>query len=328
MQAREDTSRVSAADAVPQPRQTPTERSVASPPEAVVPSRVAVSQRVMPAEPRAAETSSDSAALPPAGTPLVDMLADLETRAAHGDRRASCRLGLEGERCLRVRALDATANLLGRSAGRSTSTDGATARLIADLDAAATSTVAGCAGLPDGWADTHVWRHLLAAAPLDPRLAVHFATRPPLDSSLADLQEDAWAAYRAAAPDLLLGAARAGDPHALYILQRIHSGVPLPHLPDGIAPDSELAMVYALVLERFADAATRAELRLQIDAGRSVFDADAWRSIQAQADAWTARHFRTQSTVDFTPEARGDGMLDVPDPAICEADGSADVPAE
>ncbi|MBB5207836.1 hypothetical protein [Chiayiivirga flava] len=265
-------------------------------------------------EPPPADAPADNA-LPPPGTPLASMLPELEARARRGDTRAACRLALEAETCLHARDAREAAEFFETSAARDASSEDGAVAMIALLEEQAEYAEPVCAGLPDGWADANAWQYMLAAAQGDMRLATRFAVNPPLDWSIEDLQPEAWAAYREAAPALLQRAAAQGDLRAVYFLQRIHSGLPLPHLAgEAIMPDPELAVLYALALLAHTDPGTAATLQAQIDAARGAFDAAQWRDLQTRAAA-LAQRFAGQAPIDN--EA---GVLGPPDAGMCGTD--------
>lgn len=254
--------------------------------------------------------------LPPIDTPLAQMLPELEARAARGDTAASCRLAVEGERCLHHNFSEFAVEMLEtHAAAARTAPDAFLVDSIARLEDDAARSSRMCAGVPTGWAEDNTWRHKRAAAAAYPGMAVQYALSPSLLSGLKDVQEDAWAQYRADAPGLLRNAAQAGDLRALFILQRAYNGEPPPHLSEAIAIDAAQALVYAMVLLPFAaDAETAAVLQQQIEAGHMAFDDAAWSALQTQADAITKRHFSRQAPIDFSTRA-----LKPFDPQMCEA---------
>ena len=272
-----------------------------------------------PSEPMPSDTPPDppvaaTRPLPPRDAPLAQVRDQLEARARAGDRRAACRLALDSAMCQQHAADPEGAAFFERNAARETHTDDATIDFIARLQRSDEHAAAVCNGLAPEWAAEHAWRHMMDAAQHDARLAARFAAFPPLDDALADAQPEAWASYRATAPGLLLRAAEEGDPSALWLLQRIYSGQTMPHgIGDAIAPDARLALVYALVLQRFTDARTRDGLQAQIDAERGALAPDAWRAIEAEAAALHARRFATQAPVDFSA-----GAFEDQDSDICE----------
>lgn len=273
---------------------------------------------------RSAESSSPASSpqplptvtepLPPAGTPLAQMLPALEARAARGDAAAACRLAVEGKRCLTDNSARLAIEALEILAAARAAPEVSAVDSIARIEENAARSASVCAGVPSGWAEDNTWRHMHAAAGQNRSLATHYAIAPPLLQALTDLQVDAWAQYHADAPRLLREAAQAGDPRAMFFLQRAYNGEQLPHLADRIAPDPAQALVYAMVLLRFADAQTAATLQQQIEAGHIAFDEPAWRALQAQADAITREQFTAQAPIDFSADPLGDM-----DPQMCES---------
>lgn len=245
--------------------------------------------------------------LPALDRPLTQVVGDLDARSRRGERAASCRMALDADLCRRRDEYrDAVPFLENIAAARDDASGDI--RFIARVENIGSRADAICAGLGEDWGEREAWRYMLRAALQgDTRMAVRFATDPPMDRGRMLEHPDAWQAYARYAPGLLLAAGERGDPAALYFLQQAYAGRPvLAGMREAIAPDPRKAAIYALALRGISDAATRTDLDGQLDALRKRFDAARWGEIEAEAQALSAKGLSARGPIDFDSGAFAD----------------------
>jgi hypothetical protein len=216
---------------------------------------VAVAGPTAPADATARSAAANPVAepLPPADTPVVDLLAALRERARRGDASAACRLASELQRCQNAALWAERSQFMEASAAREPSAERRENMVgwLARVEAESARSEKVCAGLADAdYADAFAMQQLAAQA--RPELRVWAASNPALDRSafLNDLER--WAEYRRSAQGWLEAAAAEGDATALLLMARIHSrdgraAMGGPPLRD---PDDERYLVYARLLEQ------------------------------------------------------------------------------
>lgn len=149
-------------------------------------------------------TSASSIFLPPANTPIADVVLQLKAAAESGNPQAACRLGVELARCWH------TDRLLNDPSfkGRSVNDEPAMLPLLDDQKL--------CAGVSTK-DKNEAWRYLLQAAQAGNVAAMSkFALNPPLSTENFVSNIEGWQAVRDFGPQFLLTAIDRGDVRALY----------------------------------------------------------------------------------------------------------------
>lgn len=241
--------------------------------------------------------------LPAADAPLSTTLPMLESRSKSGDAAASCRIALDAVACLEfANASEVIGDMEGMAAHREGDI-GDDVAFISRLEARRQRAEALCRGIDPTWGEQNAWRYMLRAAQQgDMRMAVRFATEPPMDRQRFLEHPDAWRAYAEHARKLLETAGERGEITAWYYLQQAYAGRPvLIGMSDAIRADPEKAAYYAMVLRPFADAATVRDLDGQLRDLRPGFDAARWSDIERRAQARIAQGFPAAASgpVDF-----------------------------
>ena len=241
--------------------------------------------------------------LPAADAPLSTTLPMLESRSKSGDSAASCRIALDAVACLEfANAGEVIGDMEGMAAHREGDI-GDDVAFISRLEARRQRAEALCRGIDPTWGEQNAWRYMLRAAQQgDMRMAVRFATEPPMDRQRFLENPDAWRAYAEHARKLLETAGERGEITAWYYLQQAYAGRPvLIGMSDAIPADPEKAAYYAMVLRPFADAATVRDLDGQLRDLRPGFDAARWSDIERRAQARIAQGFQAAASgpVDF-----------------------------
>lgn len=241
--------------------------------------------------------------LPAADAPLSSTLSMLESRSKAGEAAASCRIALDAVACLEfANASEVIGDMEGMAAHREGDI-GDDVAFISRLEARRQRAGALCRGIDPKWGEQNAWRYMLRAAQQgDMRMAVRFATEPPMDRQRFLENPDAWRAYAEHARRLLETAGERGEISAWYYLQQAYAGRPvLIGMSGSIPADPEKAAYYAMVLRPFADAATVRDLDGQLRDLRQGFDAARWSDIERRAQARIAQGFPAASSgpVDF-----------------------------
>jgi hypothetical protein len=252
-------------------------------------------------DPSSTDTIAADAPLPPHDTPLAQILPELEARARRGDRRAACRLALDGNFC-RANPVGVDAiSFFEQGIARQSRTTQADIDWIAHLEAQHQRAQTMCRDLPPQWTNEGVWRWMLQAAQSgDTRLAAFFAASPPLSQDDFLERPEPWQLYRQHAPRLLLDAAERGQVEALWVLQRVLRGAQsLRGMPNAIPEDDRRAAMYMLALQPVSLGAALAELREQAELMRGQFDDAAWGEIEREAAEFSRRHFTDVAPRDF-----------------------------
>ena len=250
-----------------------------------------------------AEEISAGAPLPKADAPLSESLPLLEWRSKAGDAAASCRIALDAVSCREFATSSEVIGDMETMAARRQ--DGVEEDLdfISRLEARRDRASALCRGIDSGWVESNAWRYMLRAAQQgDLRMAVRFATDPPIDRERFLDNPEAWRAYAENARRLLESAAAQGEISAWYYLQQAYAGRPvLIGMPDSIPADPENAVYHAMVLRPFADAATVRDLDGQLGDLRRFFDDSRWSVIERRAQVRIAQGFPEAASgpVDF-----------------------------
>lgn len=143
-----------------------------------------------------------AARLPPPGTKVIDVVAQLKADADRGEPRAACRLGAELTRCWQIQQRLAARNLaLSRSDSK-----------LQDPASAVDEEL--CEGVTASQTD-NAWRYLLTAALAGSAAAMsQFLVAPPLSTLGGSAQ--GWSAYQQYYEDFLDRSIRRGDVRALY----------------------------------------------------------------------------------------------------------------
>lgn len=262
--------------------------------------------RASPAAPPAAASTDggvQGGPLPAADAALSTTLPMLESRSKSGDAAASCRIALDAVACLEfANASEVIGDMEGMAAHREGDI-GDDVAFISRLEARRQRAEALCRGIDPTWGEQNAWRYMLRAAQQgDMRMAVRFATEPPMDRQRFLEHPDAWRAYAEHARKLLETAGERGEITAWYYLQQAYAGRPvLIGMTDAIRADPEKAAYYAMVLRPFADAATVRDLDGQLRDLRPGFDAARWSDIERRAQARIAQGFPAAGSgpVDF-----------------------------
>lgn len=255
--------------------------------------------------------------LPPADTPLVQILPELEARARRGDRAAACRLALDGAYCREHRLDSDSVAFFEDAIARRSRTTAADLAWIARLEAAHQRALRLCSGLPPRWAEDNTWRWMLQAAQAgDALLAARFAAFPPLDDEDFLERPEPWQQYRQHAVPLLQSAAARGEVLAIWRLQRLHgAGQRLRGMPNAIERDPRQAAVYAVALQAATRGASLREFERAARAARARFSADDWAAIEQEGRALAQRHFAGMSPRDFQ-----EGVFGEVDARHCQAE--------
>jgi hypothetical protein len=269
-----------------------------SPPEARADAALPASQIPAPAS---TDTVAAEAPLPPHDTPLAQILPELEARARRGDRRAACRLALDGNFC-RANPVGVDAiSFFEQGIARQPRTTQADIDWIAHLEAQHQRAQVMCRDLPPQWTNESVWRWMLQAAQSgDTRLAALFAISPPIRRSDFLERPEPWQQYRVHAPRLLLAAAEQGQVEAVWFLQRVlRQSQYLEGMPSAIPPDLRRSMLYMLALQPVAQGDALEELRDQAEVYRAEFDDATFAEIEREAAEFSRRHFSNVPPRDF-----------------------------
>ena len=275
-------------------------------PRTTTPADTPVIARSASAMASANATSSTAAAspdvpLPPHDTPLAGVLDELESRARRGDRKAACRLAMDGNFC-RLNPLDQdSVAFFERAIARRPRTTPSDVAWIERLERVQQRAVRVCTGLPASWAQANAWRYTLQGAQAgDDLLAAQYAIAPPLDHDDFLENPEPWQHYRANAAPLLLRAAADGQIHAIWQLQRIYAGSHhLRGMPRAIAPDPRLAAVYAVALVPATAGDSRREFERAIAEARVRFADQEWQAIEREGMALASEHFADREPFDF-----------------------------
>jgi hypothetical protein len=251
--------------------------------------------------PAGSDASDTATPLPPYDTPLAQVLEELETRARRGDRRAACRLALDGNFCRTHRPDVETLDYFERSIASKPRVSEADIAFLAEIEARQQRSRRMCPGLPEGWAEENSWRWMLQAAQAgDTRLAAYYAASPPMRRGYFLERPEPWQQYRLQAPRLLLAAAQRGEVEAIWLLQRLHRrGQFLEGMPNAIPQDYRRAVIYMLALQPIAQGESLEELRDQSEVLRGEFDSATWATIQHEAAEFSRRHFSGIVPRDF-----------------------------
>ena len=240
-----------------------------------------------------ADTTIADTPLPPHDTPLAQILEQLESRARRGDRKAACRLAMDGHYC-RSHPLDRdSVAFFERAIARRERTTAADVAWISRLEAAHQRAVRLCSGLPERWVKDHAWRYLLQAAQGgDDFLAAMYAIAPAFEVDDFLERPEPWTYYREHAAPLLLRAAEAGELRAIWRLQRIHAGNgALTGMPNAIERNPRTAAVYAVALRQATSGDSLREFETYAREAEVEYGPEAWRDIDAEGRALAQRHF-------------------------------------
>ncbi len=246
-----------------------------------------------------------SAGAPPpkADAPLSETLPLLESRSKAGDAAASCRIALDAVSCREFATSREVIGDMETMAARRQDGIEEDLDFISQLEARRDRASVLCRGIDSGWVERNAWRYMLRAAQQgDLRMAVRFATDPPMDRARFLDNPEAWRAYAENARRLLESAAAQGEISAWYYLQQAYAGRPvLIGMPDSIKADPENAAYHAMVLRPFADAATVRDLDGQLRDLRGRFDDARWSGIERRAQVRIAQGFPEAASgpVDF-----------------------------
>ncbi len=246
--------------------------------------------------------SPPGAPLPKADAALSTTLPLLESRSKAGDTAASCRIALDALACLEFAESSETIGDMESMAARRQDDIAGDLDFISRLEARRTRAQALCRGIDPAWSRQNAWRYMLRAAQQgDMRMAVRFATDPPMDRQRFLEDPEGWRAYAEHARRLLEAAADSGEISGWYFLQHAYAGRPvLIGMPDAIPADPEKAAYYAMVLRPFSDAETVRDLDGQLRDLKPRFDAVRWGEIERRAQTRIAQGFpAVAGPVDF-----------------------------
>ena len=245
--------------------------------------------------------ATDDAPLPPHDTPLVDALEELEARARRGERKAACRLAMDGQFCRAHAANVDSVAFFEDSIARQAGTTDADVAWIAQIEHLQHRAKRLCAGLPIGWADDAAWRWMLQAARAgDHFLAAQFVAMPPFDERAFLERPEPWQQYREHAAALIQAAAASGQVEAIWFLQRLHRGGDgLRGMPNAIERDPRLAAVYAIALQSASRGDALTELQRRARRAAGDFEPEQWAAIEAEGREFARRHFSTVTPRDF-----------------------------
>lgn len=243
---------------------------------------------------------STSAELPRRDARIVDHFDELEARARRGERAAACRLGFDLLLCRERESMADSIRFFIDSGARNPGGTESSVTIVQELEGKLERAAMICDGLPSATRDD-AWRHLARAANLgDARAAARFAGYPPF--SLIDDGSDVHARrYHAAnARRLLLQAFEAGNPEALFLIQR-QSASDSAGLTGvrSVAPDALRAVAYAIVLAPISDPSNEAWYQRQIDEARSTWPPERFAQATAIADAYRRAHAQPSERIDF-----------------------------
>lgn len=244
--------------------------------------------------------------LPPAGTPVREVVARLKDAAEAGDVRAACRLGTELTRCHRLRLADADDNtsMQLRMVKPGSAEEAAVKAGLEERARLSAPERLACEGITTEQADS-AFRYLLRAAQGGNVAAMSlFAIAPPLPQNvLEDLE--GWAAYRDHAPTFFDRAIRAGDVRAAYVAMfhmfagfGVAGGTALPRDNQRAA-----ALAHAIMPSLDADGARMVNNSLEMmRADKSIDWARARREGEAMQRDYFSRASRTNVSIVGMPE--------------------------
>lgn len=207
--------------------------------------------------------------LPPVKESLLTTFDDLKKLADAGDRKASCRLGLELVRCKwhngYVAAHKKNIEILA-AMSKDDAKYSQTARQNQNFERLIARDKSVCAGFPME-STTDGWRYVFAAASAgDGYSAVKFAqgmsllspTEPrPLDTA------EGWVAYRQNAFPMLEQALEQGHPQAALILSRFHRA---PQFGSQLAPKDPIkSIAYLMAIKSIAASEFKEQLAVEIE---------------------------------------------------------------
>ena len=240
-----------------------------------------------------------SAPLPPRDARIVEVFDELDERAERGDVAAACRLGFDLSLCReRERMRRYVEFFIDSGAKYPSGTEGAV-DIVRQLEAKLAHAAQICDGLPAA-VEADAWRHLARAGNLgDPRSASRFAGYPPIEP-IDDGSDPEARRYRADHGARLMRAAfEAGDPAALFKVQRQYAGLQPGFDPRFVEPDRVLAAAYAMVLRSISDVTDEAHFAEQVESARAELPPPDFDRAVAISEAYRTRHRWPETPIDF-----------------------------
>ena len=257
--------------------------------------------------------------LPPADTPVIELLDTLRERARRGDASAACRLASELQRCQRARFMATHQVRMEESAAQVDNPRRREAMIqhLARLQGEHDRAKAVCADLQDShYAEAFPLQ--LQAAQSRPQLRVWAASNPALDAQNFVNELEAWAEYRRVALPWLQQAADDGDLAALIVLARIHGdGRRIgPMTPPFRQLDDAAFVRYAGLMERRG--VSIPPVMQAAAAARSRLDAEALARIDSEIAVQAARQPAGMVGADELREAMQRSFADNPQAVDCD----------
>ena len=230
--------------------------------------------------------------MPPANTPLKEVLVSLKAAADAGNAPAGCRVGSELSRCAEARALMRVVDKE-RSAAKKLASDAERAKLGAELTRM-TATYGPMAARCEGVSEEDVnsaWRYLLNAARNgSATAATRLLIQPGLAYSSPLEAAEGWMAYRENAHQLLWQGIQAGDAQALFQGWFLYA-TGLTTGGTGFPTDSYLALAYATAVAPLLDAENRAMVVRSMAALRETIPPEQAMRAVAEGDQLRVKYF-------------------------------------
>jgi hypothetical protein len=227
--------------------------------------------------------TAGNVAVPPPGTPVKQLLAELKSAAEQGDAAAGCRLGAELAAC--------------RDARR-------------HKEMVGTAQAAACEGV----SDTEIkdaWRYLWNAAEQGSVAAMSkFARDPALSLTDLAVSAEGWDLYRHNAPRLLWQAIQGGDVMALYQSSFSTASGMTAGGTGVIERDPYNALVYGYAALPLLDPRRQAAVTRRNESLASELLPDKVLQAAREGDQLRARYF---SAATPTQDTENDGYVDVAD---------------
>jgi hypothetical protein len=280
----------------PIPRAEAPASGTAPTPEAAATAETA-SPEIVPATPQATAGAGDAKQaplpdpaapdlpLPPADTPVAELLDSLLDRARSGDARAACRLASELQRCRNsAQRGPSGADMEARVAGEQDERRRESMiQFMARLEGERERSERLCGGIGEAELDL-AFGLQMQAAQAQPHLRTWFAINPALDTRMFVDDLDQWQQYRQVAMPWLESAAAAGDLSAVVALARVHGDARSnsPPVPPFRQIDDARFLTYATLLERYGMSVP--PVQRAADEARSRIDADVAAAAERQAE--------------------------------------------
>lgn len=252
-----------------------------------------------------ARASVGTYAPPPLDATIASYFEDADRRAKQGDRKAACRLGFDLALCSEideVRTVEASFTQHAREANSPRAQENI-AEHLSQMRENIERAEKICKDLPPEQIASS-WKYLTRAAELgDHDAAMYFVFEPPMSTShfLADIE--GWSYFMKHYDSLLQRGLAAGNPQALFFLQRTSFGLPptAQFMPPGtdFPTDPLRGLTLSLVLSRITDVPNAAGFERNAASARASLTAAQIRAAEKAADEMYERSFKQHSNFNF-----------------------------